>query len=632
MLWVRVMDNYRGITVTDLFYKLLEHICLHEGSGDIDADTSGLQFGFTSGRSPAMASLVITEAIADAREARKQLFIASLDARKAFDVVNQSILKSKLFQTSVKRPLWAMIDDLYMNSAECIRWKGVDSDMYSVSQGVKQGGVLSPLLYKTYINDLLVSMRRAELGLQIGGIYLGTPTVADDVLLMSTNQLELQAMLNMAHDYSVYHEYEIHPQKSVVVTQVRPSGAKECRWMLGDKEVTSAEKFTHLGLDWTAGQVSPNIEKRIKTARATAYSMIGIGLHGHNGLDPPASLKSIISYVVPRLLHGLEATVLKKKELDKIDRYYRGLLRQIQGLPGNAATESIYLLLGTTPITAHLHRRMLSLLGSIARLPNSNPLRLLALRQLATKSDNSNSWFNQVRKIGLQYGININSALTSPWPKTTWKNYVTKMVNDFWILNLRQTAATKSTLSNIIHWPFSSSRPHPLWLACKGNNYQTKAATVRARMLIGRYPVQSVQHRVYKRSLSPICLLCEAEEETLPHLISSCTKLEDKRRSLIAGIRQLYSSEGLPVPTSPREITSAVLNGGSYEVDNMGTDNTDLYYDTHTCNVTNATDVMIIYLNNVNSVTANKLSNMLCYRVHIARDFLLSDIYMNSTP
>ncbi len=43
-----------------------------------------------------------------------------------------------------------------------------------------------------------------------------------------------------------------------------------------------------------------------------------------------------------------------------------------------------------------------------------------------------------------------------------------------------------------------------------------------------------------------------------------------------------------------------------------------LYYDTHTCNVTDVTDVMIIWLNN-----ENKLCNMLCYRpVHIARDFL----------
>ena len=65
----------------------------------LDANTSGLQFGFTEGHSPAMASLVVKEAIAESRESKTQLFIASLDARKAFDVVSQPILKMKLLKT-----------------------------------------------------------------------------------------------------------------------------------------------------------------------------------------------------------------------------------------------------------------------------------------------------------------------------------------------------------------------------------------------------------------------------------------------------------------------------------------------------------------------------------------------------
>ena len=61
-----------------------------------------------------------------------------------------------------------------------------------VRQEVKQGGVLSPSLYKLYIFDLLRSLRSAGLGVHIGHLYLGTPSCADDVLLLSNLPQDMQ--------------------------------------------------------------------------------------------------------------------------------------------------------------------------------------------------------------------------------------------------------------------------------------------------------------------------------------------------------------------------------------------------------------------------------------------------------
>ena len=40
--------------------------------------------------------------------------------------------------------------------------------------------------------------------------------------------------------------------------------------------------------------------------------------------------KIIKMYVAPCLMHGLEATVLNSKELTNLEKYYKGLLKQIQ--------------------------------------------------------------------------------------------------------------------------------------------------------------------------------------------------------------------------------------------------------------------------------------------------------------
>ena len=92
----RIQDNYRGITIAPILGKILEMIALETGINE-DLKTNDLQFGFSCGRSPSMATLLITEAIAEARHSKTSLYVASLDARKAFDVVNHTKLKKKLF-------------------------------------------------------------------------------------------------------------------------------------------------------------------------------------------------------------------------------------------------------------------------------------------------------------------------------------------------------------------------------------------------------------------------------------------------------------------------------------------------------------------------------------------------------
>ena len=134
----RIQDNHRGITIAPIITKVLETVCLESGLST-DIKTNGLQFGFAIGKSPSMATLLVTEAIAEAKANRTPLYIATLDARKAFDVVNHQVLKTKLYNSPICGRLWNMIDDLYTGGNEVIRWNGKYSSPYQVKQGVKQG-------------------------------------------------------------------------------------------------------------------------------------------------------------------------------------------------------------------------------------------------------------------------------------------------------------------------------------------------------------------------------------------------------------------------------------------------------------------------------------------------------------
>ena len=108
------LDNYRGITVTPILGKLFESVLLPRLAASFDQ--SSLQFGFTKGLSPVMAALIISDARAEVKmNTYEPLFVVTLDARKAFDVVSHTILLDKLYECGIHPALWSIVKDFTLD-------------------------------------------------------------------------------------------------------------------------------------------------------------------------------------------------------------------------------------------------------------------------------------------------------------------------------------------------------------------------------------------------------------------------------------------------------------------------------------------------------------------------------------
>ena len=551
----QLQSNYRGITITALIGKIIEHLIQSSSNPILQPDCSELQFGFTEGLSPSMATLCLYESLATAKTEKTELYITSLDAQKAFDVVSHPHLKKKLHQAGIQGNLWALIDDLYSEASEVVRWKGEFSRSFSVHKGVRQGAVMSTTLYKLYINQLLSDLRNANMGFHIGCIYMGSPTCADDQLLISTEQPEMQAMINYCHSYSKEHLYNLHPEKSSVTPFLSKSPGKV--WKLGEDCMTVATSFTHLGLTWEAGKMTPDVDSRIKLARNTMYALLGTGLHGQNGLSPAVSIHILRIYIYPRLLYGLEATVLNTTQRDALDNFHKNILRMLQGLPKWTANEAIYLLLGEVPIQAELDIRILSLFGAITRAEENVTLQQLARRQLAM--DNKWSWFQQVTKLCQKYDININSAVGAPWRKKAWKQYIKDAVKQYWQMKILEGASTKTSLKRLDTNNLLRGSPHQIWSTCKKNPRMVQAATTRARLITNTYLLQTKISQFNKSE--DLCQLCHSEAEDTEHFLLKCPALEHLRTTRLIRIKQAgFQKLNVTNPSLP-----AILNGPDVE-------------------------------------------------------------------
>jgi hypothetical protein len=604
-----VMGNHRGITITSLLGKLLEHIILSKISGRLP--NHDLQYGFTENKAPAMAALCVTEAIAQVT-AKDPLIIITLDVEKAFDTVDHKILLEKLYRTSIPLPLWAAVSSIYEAPREHVVLSSFDSRKYEVRQGVRQGGVLSTHLYKLYLHELLVQLQRHAEGLYLGPYFLGSPTCADDLLLMARSELDMQLMLDAVNAYAKAHKYRINPTKTTLTFYGKKQDGD---LYLGDDIISPTKEFKHLGILRTnkGNNNSTLLEDRAKTGRRTVYALMPSGLHGQDGLSPATASSVIRAYVLPRMIHGLEAMILKNGDLMVLEKAYKQILRDIQSLSKRTASEAVYLLMGMLPIQAEIHIRTLSLFGAVMRLEEGTLLRNLAERQLAVNSNPRTCWFRYVWDIAKTYGLEsslIGSTL-NPISKEGWKDLITSSVKNFWVMKLKRTAIEKSSLKHINLIYLSEGEPHPVWPE-DAPPVGILAASYRAKMLSGTYILQSTRAKFNQHEVDPICLLCREEEEDMIHFIVRCPALKAIRSTKLK-TEMLPVAEKLMI-TVPEEATEQcrfILNGG---------------YPYHRQRDVSDTGRLSSHVDfSTLQKKLQKICSMLCYRLHMKRFELLSN-------
>ena len=90
-------ENYRGITVTSVLLKILEHVFNTRHSLMLLDTQSRLQKRFTSGCSSLNAAFILSEYILESAITKQDLLLTTLDTQKAFDVVDQNSFLRKLY-------------------------------------------------------------------------------------------------------------------------------------------------------------------------------------------------------------------------------------------------------------------------------------------------------------------------------------------------------------------------------------------------------------------------------------------------------------------------------------------------------------------------------------------------------
>ena len=150
--------DYRGISFVLHAGEVLVKVVARRRSAYCEAKglLSEEQCGFRPNRSTAAMMFVVRRLQEVWRKAGASIFMCFIDLQKTYDTVDRTLPWQVLTRIGVPPPMTAVIRQLHDGMRACVRPdNGVCSDLFEVEQGLRQGCVLSPLLFSIFFAAVL---------------------------------------------------------------------------------------------------------------------------------------------------------------------------------------------------------------------------------------------------------------------------------------------------------------------------------------------------------------------------------------------------------------------------------------------------------------------------------------------
>ena len=156
------------------------------------------QHGFRKTYSTSTACYSLKETVMYYLNANSDVHACFIDISKAFDSVNHNTLMNKLAKLGIPECLINLIKHWYSNQYVQVKYGSSLSEEWKISNGVRQGGVLSGLFFSIYIDSLIEKVSKSKTGCMLGIYRSNIIAYADDLVLMAPSAKSLQTLIDVA--------------------------------------------------------------------------------------------------------------------------------------------------------------------------------------------------------------------------------------------------------------------------------------------------------------------------------------------------------------------------------------------------------------------------------------------------
>ena len=215
------VNNYRPIALVTIASAIFETILLDVMEPFIV--TCDNQFGFKKKHSTEHCIYALKNVISYYNWFGSPVYTCFLDASKAFDRVEHWSLFKKLIDRNVPLVVVRLLVHWYRHQTLCVKWGRNTSSFFTVTNGVRQGGILSPFLFTLYVDDLSHRLNNSKVGCHINNVCINHLFYADDLCLMAPSPVGLQLLIDICANYGFENDILFNRSKSMCMV-VKPRG------------------------------------------------------------------------------------------------------------------------------------------------------------------------------------------------------------------------------------------------------------------------------------------------------------------------------------------------------------------------------------------------------------------------
>ena len=326
--------NYRGLSIAPSMYKLYCGVLNHRLSkyvreNDYIVDE---QNGFQKDKSTVDHLITFTNILETRKLQKKDTFVAYIDFSKAYDRVNRGFLWNKLQSMGINGKMLTCIKSLYSNVSACVKLRPSEfTNWFRVSTGLRQGCLLSPLLFNVYINDLAMAIKEQCNGIEVGDSKICLSMYADDLVLLADTEKDLQKMLATLDDWCKKWDVLVNSDKSQVV-HFRAMKKEEtmCDFVLGGVSLAKVAKYKYLGLVIDYKLEYKTTAEAIAKSASRALGLLISKAKSLGGLSYNCFSKLYESNVIPIIRYG--AAIWGHKEYSCINAVHNRMCRFYLGV------------------------------------------------------------------------------------------------------------------------------------------------------------------------------------------------------------------------------------------------------------------------------------------------------------
>lgn len=348
-----VCGNSRGISLLGIAGKIFARILLKRLINKIsEAILPDSQCGFRANRSTMDMIFAARQLLEKSREQHRSLYVAFIDLSKAFDSVDRELLWKILRKSGCTEHFTKLIQCLHDGMTVRIRIGSDLSEPFEVSRGVKQGCVLAPVLFNTYvqcITRLLALTLDKSCQIQLNyrfdrnifdhkKLKAKTKTsqkellelqYADDCALVADSLESLQLVLS--HTSAFYQKLgmSINVSKTEFLEYLPTTPLIPSELQIGGSQLKKVDTFKYLGSHISAnGHIDDEINFRIQQANR-AYGRLSKRVFHNRNITLSTKVLVYNAVVLSSLLYSSETWTLYCHHMKALEAFHMSSLRKL---------------------------------------------------------------------------------------------------------------------------------------------------------------------------------------------------------------------------------------------------------------------------------------------------------------